>query len=88
MKNKRQHQGEFEYVKFDSRRDSYYEALKCYGELNIPIQDLIENFTCFTGHMSLSRYLGLYELYKKTIGVAGHIAEVGTYKGSSFFLFA
>jgi hypothetical protein len=56
--------------------------------MNIPLQDLIENFTCFTGHMSLSRYLGLYELYKNTLGVAGHIAEVGTYKGASFFLFA
>lgn len=87
MKN-RQHQGEFEYVKFESRRDTYYQSLTELQTLDIPFQDLIENFTCFTGHMSLSRYLGLYELYKSTLGVAGHIAEVGTYKGASFFLFA
>jgi hypothetical protein len=86
--NKRNHRGEFEYIKFDNRRDEYYSTLKKLEGLNIPFQDLVENFTCFTGHMSLSRYLGLYELYKKTIGVAGHIAEVGTYKGASLFLFA
>jgi hypothetical protein len=86
MKN-RQHQGEFEYVKFESRRDTYYQSLTELQTLDIPFQDLIENFTCFTGHMSLSRYLGLYELYKSTLGVAGHIAEVGTYKGASFFFF-
>lgn len=85
---KRQHKGEFEYIKFEERRDAYYESLSKLKDLNIPLQDLIENFTCFTGHMSLSRYLGLYELYKSTLGVAGHIAEVGTYKGASFFLFA
>lgn len=84
----RQHRGELEYIKFENRRDEYYETLTEIEDLNIPFQDLIENFTCFTGHMSLSRYLGLYELYKNTLGVAGHIAEVGTYKGASLFLFA
>lgn len=88
MNIERQHHGEFEYKKFDERRDQYYEMLNTYRSMDIPIQDLVENFTCFTGHMSLSRYLGLYELYKKTLGVAGHIGEVGTFKGSSFFLFA
>jgi hypothetical protein len=84
----RQHKGELEYIKFENRRDEYYDTLNKIKDMNVPLQDLIENFTCFTGHMSLSRYLGLYELYKNTLGVAGHIAEVGTYKGSSFFLFA
>ena len=88
MENKRQHVGKFEYIKFDSRRDPYYKTLEDLKEMNIPLQDLVENFTCFTGHMSLSRYLGLYELYKQTLGVSGHIAEVGTFKGASFFLFA
>lgn len=88
MNSKRQHEGQLEYRKFDERRDSYYNTLKAYDELDIPIQDLVENFTCFTGHMSLARYLGLYDLYKRTLGVAGHIAEVGTYKGASLFLFA
>ena len=45
----------------------------------------MEHFTCYIGHMSLSRVLGLYELYKKTLGVSGHIGEIGTYKGASFF---
>lgn len=88
MTVKRQHTGELEYRKFDHRRDPYYKLLETYKQMDIPLQDLVENFTCFTGHMSLSRYLGLYELYKMCLGVAGHIAEVGTFKGSSFFLFA
>jgi hypothetical protein len=85
---KRQHLGEFEYIKFDSRRDNYYNYVNNLKNLDIPLQDLLVNFTCFTGHMTLSRNLALYELYKQTLGVAGHIAEVGTYKGASFFLFA
>lgn len=88
MTTKRQHTGELEYLKFDDRRDPYYNLLETYKGMDIPLQDMVENFTCFTGHMSLSRYLGLYELYKMTLGVAGHIGEVGTFKGSSFFLFA
>jgi len=84
----RQHKGEFEYMRFDARRDKYYSLLQEFKKMDIPVQDLVENFTCFTGHMSLSRYLGLYEIYKQTLGVAGHIAEVGTYKGSALFLFA
>ena len=50
--------------------------------------DFMEHFTSYIGHMSLSRVLGLYELYKRTLGVSGHIGEIGTYKGASFFLFA
>jgi hypothetical protein len=38
--------------------------------------------------MTLSRFLVLYELYKMTLGVAGHIAEAGVYKGAGTLLFA
>jgi hypothetical protein len=38
--------------------------------------------------MSLNRVLTIYELYKKTLGMAGHIADVGVYKGASSLLFA
>jgi hypothetical protein len=82
------HKGQFEYVKFDSRRETYYKGLQRIKDLNYSFDDLIEHFPAFTGHMTLSRFLGLYELYKMTTGVAGHIAEVGTYKGASFMLFA
>ena len=63
--------GRFEYIKFDSRRDSYYDGLKRIEELGYSFQDLLEHYPAFVGHMTISRFLGLYELYKKTLGVAG-----------------
>lgn len=38
--------------------------------------------------MSLNRLLTLYELYKVVQNVAGHIAEVGVFKGAGTILFA
>ena len=38
--------------------------------------------------MTLSRYIALYESYKSTLGISGHIADVGIFKGGSSFLFA
>ena len=55
--------------------------------MNFTQDEIIEDFPRFSGHMSIGRYLTLYELYKKTEGIAGHIAEVGTYKGSSLLWF-
>jgi hypothetical protein len=83
-----QHDGRFEYVKFSSRRDTYYKGVQRIKDLNYSFEDLLEHFPCFVGHMTLSRFLGLYELYKMSLGVAGHIAEIGTYKGASFLFFA
>lgn len=80
--------GKFEYIKFDSRREGYYKGLKEIEGLNYSFNDLVEHYPAFVGHMTISRYLGLYELYKKTLGVAGHIAEVGSYKGASLLHFS
>ncbi|PIQ10556.1 MAG: hypothetical protein COW71_02505 [Ignavibacteriales bacterium CG18_big_fil_WC_8_21_14_2_50_31_20] len=83
-----QHKGSFEYMKFDDRRKSFGEYVDFLKSKDIPLDNWMEHFTCYIGHMSLSRVLGLYELYKKTLGVSGHIGEIGIYKGASFFLFA
>ena len=83
-----EHKGKYEYMRFDERRESYKEYLNFIRKKDISLNDFMEHFTCYIGHMSLSRVLGLYELYKKTLGVSGHIGEIGTYKGASFFLFA
>lgn len=80
--------GDLESIKFDSLRDPYYAGVEIIKSLNYEIDDFIHYFPCFTGHLTLSRFLTLYELYKKTLGVAGHIAEVGVYKGASLLLFA
>ena len=50
--------------------------------------DYIHQNPAFAGHMNLSRFLALYETYKQTLGLAGHIAEVGVWKASSLLYFA
>jgi hypothetical protein len=87
-KQEHAHEGKFEYQRFADRREAYYTGLDKIKEMDYAWDDLIHHFPAFVGHMTLSRFLGLYELYKMTKGVAGHIAEAGVYKGASLLLFA
>jgi hypothetical protein len=82
-----EHEGKYEYIKFDKLRASYKEGVENMEKMDFSFQEIIEDFPRFSGHMSIGRYLTLYELYKKTEGIAGHIAEVGTYKGTSLLWF-
>lgn len=82
------HEGKYEYIKFNDRRKPYYEGLEKIKQLEYSFQDMVEHYPCFVGHMTLSRFLGLYEMYKMSLGVAGHIAEVGSFKGASLLHFA
>jgi hypothetical protein len=80
--------GEFESVKFAGRKEAYYEGLSKIFAMGYSNEDLVHQFPAFVGHMTLSRFLALYELYKQTLGVAGHVAECGVYKGAGTLLFA
>tara|TARA_Y100000294_G_C8548943_1_gene334436 strand:+ start:186 stop:914 length:729 start_codon:yes stop_codon:yes gene_type:complete len=80
--------GEFESKKFDYRIESFYKYLTFLEEKNIVVTDLLEHFPAYVGHMALNRVFTLYEYYKMATGVAGHIAELGVYKGSGSLLFA
>jgi hypothetical protein len=81
-------EGKFETMKFSDRRAPYYKGLTEILSLGYSPEDLIHYFPSFTGHMTLSRFLALYEVYKMTLGVAGHIAEAGVYKGAGTLFFA
>jgi hypothetical protein len=81
-------EGKFETRKFAGRKKPYYEGLAEILSLGYEPEDLIHHFSSFVGHMTLSRCLALYEAYKMTLGVAGHIAEAGVYKGAGTLLFA
>jgi hypothetical protein len=81
-------EGEFETRKFGKRKAAYYQGLTEMLSLGYEIEDIIHHFPSFVGHMTLSRFITLYELYKMTLGVAGHIAEAGVYKGAGTLLFA
>jgi len=80
--------GPFESAKFDAYRAPYRKALDTIRSLDYSEEDLIHYFPAFTGHLTLARYFTFYECYKKTLGVAGHIAEIGVYKGAVSLLFA
>lgn len=80
--------GRFELQKFAHRKPTYQKGLQRILELGYEATDYIQAFPAFVGHMTLARFLTLYEAYKMVLGVAGHIAEVGVYKGTGSLFFA
>lgn len=81
-------QGKFENKKFAHLNPGYSKTLQKIMELDYEIIDYIHYFPAFTGHLTLARFLSLYEAYKMTLCVAGHIGEVGIYKGAGTLFFA
>lgn len=88
MEHRAHKSGQFETVKFEKRRDPYYESLEKILGLGYSSHDHLHYFPSFVGHVTLLRTLTLCELYKRVLGLAGHIAEVGVYKGAGSILFA
>lgn len=80
--------GDYETQKFAHLKRPYYEGLEIIKGLDYEVEDYIHHFPCFVGSMTLARFLTLYEVYKSTLGLAGHIADVGIYKGASMMFFA
>lgn len=80
--------GQYESIKHNDLRDTYSSSFEVIEELGYSLKELIEHFPAFTGHLTLARFISLYEIYKLTLGVAGHIAELGVYKGSGSLFFA
>jgi hypothetical protein len=78
--------GDLESSKFAALKDPYYKALETIKGLGYTTEDYIHNFPCFTGHLTLARYMALIETYQKTLGIAGHMAEIGMYKGAGSML--
>lgn len=81
-------EGNFETRKFADRKPPYYDGLAEILSLGYTSEDLLHHFPSFVGHMTLSRFIALYEAYKMTLGVAGHIAEAGVYKAAGTLFFA
>ncbi len=80
--------GKFESQKHAALRPEYDKGFKKSLELGFDETDYINHFPAFVGHMTLARYLSLYEGYKMVKDVAGHIAELGVFKASGSLLFA
>lgn len=79
--------GQFETVKFAKRREEYHKNLDLMLAMGHEKEDFIHHFPAFVGNLTFLRSIALYELYKRTLGISGHVAEVGVYKGAGSILF-
>ena len=61
----------------------YFNFLKHIEKQEIPSTEIIFQFPIYLGEKNLARHLQFYELFKKVQNLSGHIADVGTWKGSS-----
>lgn len=77
-----------EKAKFSDKSGPYFEALAEILKLDFGPEDYIHQNPLFNSAVNLARYLALYDLYKQTLGIVGHIAEIGVWKGASFLFFA
>lgn len=78
---------------FENTKDSLLgttssAAKEKFLQLGYSAEDYYEHFPCFIGARSIGRFLSLYECYQKTLGIAGHIAEVGVFRGAVSLFFA
>ena len=55
--------------------------------MNIDKIDMVHHFPVFVGDVNLARFICFYEMFKKVKNLSGHIADIGTWKGASFFAF-
>ena len=69
--------------KFNERSKHYFKALEKVLSLGWSEKELVHQFPLMSGEENIARYLALYEHYKMTSGIAGHIAEVGVWNGAS-----
>ncbi len=74
--------------KFKSPDEVYFNYIGELEKMSPPVKELIYNFPVFVGQVNLARTFFFYDLYKKVLPLAGNIAEIGTYKGASFLLWA
>ena len=83
--NLKKNEGWGKFLEVDEKYFSYIDNILG-GELST--KDLIYQFPAYVGHVNLARFLFFYDLYKRTIGINGHIADIGTWKGASFLFMA
>ena len=76
----------YEMSKFHEDKD-YHSYVNKLLESNIPPIDFLHQFPAYTCKVNLSRFLSLYELYKKVSNLKGHISEIGVWKGHLFYFY-
>ncbi len=79
--------GQLESLRHDALRKPYKEGMERIMGMGYTMDDVLQHFPAFVGHFSIARLLQMHEYYKRTFEVAGHIAELGVYKGAGSILF-
>lgn len=74
--------------KFGPENDVFFSYLSGLSGIDVKIEDIISNFPSFVGHVNLARFLSISDAYRRVADLSGDVADVGTYKGASFFTFA
>ncbi len=59
-----------------------------FKRMEYEFEDAYEYWPCFLGAKQISRYVSFIDAYKQTLGIAGHMAEVGVYRGGISLLLA
>ncbi len=79
--------GQLESLRHDALRKPYKEGMDKIMSMGYTVDDILQHFPAFVGHFSIARMLQMHEYFRMTSEVAGHIAEVGVYKGAGSILF-
>ena len=74
-------------LKFKKEDKIYFDYIKSLKKTNIDPIEMIYHFLVFVGDVNLARFISFFEIFKKVKGLSGHIADIGTWKGASFFTF-
>jgi len=78
---------QFENCKHTPLGNTSPEAAEKFVQLGYSVEDFYNQFPCFADAKTLARFLSFYQCYQQTLGIAGHIAEVGVFRGAvSLFL--
>lgn len=72
------------YLKDD---EIYFKYIKRIQNEKISNLDFIYHFPVYAGEVNLARFIFFYEMFKKVKNLSGHIADIGIWKGASFFSF-
>lgn len=73
--------------KFREADEPYFKYMDWLDGQTIDLRQALYNFPVFVGAVNLARLLALHAIYAKTVDICGAIADVGTYRGYSFFTF-
>jgi len=74
--------------KLDNQDQTYFDYIEDIENYYDGPKDLIFNFPVYAGAPNLARSFAFYELYKQVMDCAGHIADIGSFKGRTLLQFA